>query len=79
MLQRIKAVVRQLGGVGMAKNAEHATIVFWVMLYHWQFIMALKGEQSQSLARVTASRGRWNSTKGREARGFWIQVIRGAF
>lgn len=40
VLQGIKAVVRQFGGIWMTVNAEDATVMFWVMLYHWWFIMA---------------------------------------
>jgi hypothetical protein len=34
MLERIKAVVREFGGVGMSINAEDATIMFGIMLHH---------------------------------------------
>jgi hypothetical protein len=33
MLERVKAVVREFGGVGMAKNAEDAAIMFGVILH----------------------------------------------
>ena len=33
MLQRVKTVVGQLGSIGMSKNAEHAAIMFGVILH----------------------------------------------
>lgn len=33
MLQRVKAVVREFGGIRMTENAEHAAIMFGVMLH----------------------------------------------
>ena len=33
MLQGVEAVVGQIGGVGMAVNAEDAAIMFWVVLH----------------------------------------------
>ena len=32
MLQGVEAVVRQFSGVGMAVNAEHAAIMFWMVV-----------------------------------------------
>ena len=32
MLQGVKAVVSQFGGVGMAENAEDAAIMFWIIV-----------------------------------------------
>src|SRR5439155_7667711 len=33
MLEGVQAVVRQLGGIRMAVNAEHAAVVFGIMLH----------------------------------------------
>ena len=33
MLQGVEAVIRQLGGVGMAVNAKDAAIMFWIRLH----------------------------------------------
>ncbi len=40
VLQGIKAVIRQLGGVRMAVNAEHAAVVFWVLLHRSRPVIA---------------------------------------
>jgi hypothetical protein len=32
VLKGVKAVVREFGGVGMAINAEHAAVMFWMIV-----------------------------------------------
>jgi hypothetical protein len=31
MLEGVKTVVRQFGGIGMSENAENAAVMFWIM------------------------------------------------
>ena len=33
MLQGVKSVVRQFGGIGMAKDAKDAAVMFWIGLH----------------------------------------------
>jgi hypothetical protein len=47
MLQRVEAVVGELGSIGMSKNAEHAAIMFGVILHH---LLAPAAELSQRRA-----------------------------
>ena len=44
MLERVKTVVGELGGIRMAENAEHAAIMFGVILHH---LLAPAAELSQ--------------------------------
>jgi hypothetical protein len=36
VLEGVEAVVRQIGGVGMAVNAEHAAVMFWIIVFRIQ-------------------------------------------
>ena len=44
MLQRVETVVGEFGGIGMSKNAEHAAIMFGIVLHH---LLAPAAELSQ--------------------------------
>jgi aminoglycoside N3'-acetyltransferase len=55
MLERIKTVVGEFSGIRMPENAEHATIMFGVILHH--FLLAPAAELSQTPA-ACASRNK---------------------
>jgi hypothetical protein len=47
VLERIQTVVREFGGVWMPVNAEHATIMFGIMLHQSRSIIPLINDQIQ--------------------------------
>ncbi len=48
MLQRVEAIIRELGRVGMAKNAEHTAIMFGIIL-----LLLLHKRSAQASVSVT--------------------------
>ena len=54
MLQRVETVVGELGGIGMTKNAEHAAIMFGIILHH---LLAPAAELSQMQACCARRKG----------------------
>ncbi len=55
MLQRVKTVVGEFGGIRMSKNAEHAAIMFGIVLHH---LLAPAAELSQTKVRCARWKGK---------------------
>ena len=63
MLQRVKSVVSEFGGVRMTENAEHAAIMFGIMLHELKLVHAYAQFSQKNFADATLESEGFNKIK----------------